>query len=72
MRRIPQANDADGHIVRKGDIVAPIRENFRARVCDIAIESDAEFVQLKPVHQPYSRAVWHAAEHVMWLAPAKR
>jgi hypothetical protein len=67
MKKVNEAMDVNNHALRRGDIVTPIRENVKAKIYDIREEFGTSFVQLRPVHLPYARAVWHCADHVQWL-----
>jgi hypothetical protein len=71
MRKVKKATDVDGREVQKGDTVATLTGNMTAKVYDIAVESDTAFLCLRPLHHPFSRGVWHAADHVQRIATAK-
>ena len=64
----PTAIDVNGSSIEKGDTVTTITGSLTARVCNISIEFDTSFVQLRPLHLPSAKAVWHAADHVLRLA----
>jgi hypothetical protein len=65
--------DVDGREVRKGDVVATLSGSLTAKVTAICVESDStHFVCLRPVHQPFSKGIWHAAEQVQRIGTAKR
>ena len=71
MRKVKRAKDCDGRDILKGDTVATLTGNLTAKVCDLAAESDIEFVCLRPIHHPFSKGVWHAADHVQRIAVGK-
>lgn len=72
MRKTEQASDYQGRELAKGDTVALLSDNSSARISDIATDGDQEFVCLRPLHQPYGKGVWHAADRVVWLAASKK
>ena len=68
-----KACDLNGVEIQKGDTVTTLNGGTTAKVCDIAFEADSTaFVRLRPLHSPFSRGVWHAAEHVQRIAAARR
>ncbi len=72
-RKLNKTMDVDGRELRKGDTVATLSGNITAKVTDIVMESDrTSFVCLRPVHQPFSKGIWHAADQVQRIAVAKR
>lgn len=64
--------DVAGNVLDKGDTVTTISGGLTAKVCAIQIDSDCAFVQLRPIHQPFGKGVWHAADRVLRLSTAKR
>lgn len=62
--------DVGGRVVKKGDTVATINDNLTAKVCDVRVDGETGFVRLRLAHQPYSRGVWHAADHVQLIFSA--
>jgi hypothetical protein len=72
MRKSECTNDYQGRELVKGDTVAVLSDNSSARVADIATDGDQAFVRLRPLHQPYSKGVWHAADQVVWLSGSKK
>jgi len=58
--------------MEKGDTVVTLNGQMSGRITDLAKDEDAEFVELRPMHQPYGPGVWHAADHVMWMAAGKQ
>lgn len=68
-----KAVDLNGVELHKGDTVSTLNGGTTAKVCDIAFEPDeTAFVRLRPLHSPFSRGIWHAAEHVQRVAAARR
>ena len=65
-----RVRDVGGRPVKKGDTVATLNENLTAKVCDVRFDGDIGFVRLRLAHQPYSRGVWHAADHVQLILSA--
>ena len=63
--------DINGRLLKKGDMVATLNENVTAKVCDVRIEGDVGFVRLRLAHQPYSRGVWHASDHVQLVVSSR-
>jgi hypothetical protein len=39
-----------------------------ARVCDLALEADMQFVCLRPLHRPYGKGIWHASDRVQLVS----
>lgn len=73
MRKQTKARDMEGRELQRGDTVATVTGNLTAKVTDIAIETDnTMFVCLRPVHQPFSKGIWHAADRVQRVAVAKK
>jgi hypothetical protein len=66
------ATDVNGYELHKGDTVTTISGDLTGKVYDIRVESDAIFVRLRPLHQPYQTGIWHAADRVLRLKGAKR
>jgi len=72
-KKTSKTHDVDGRELRKGDTVATLTDNVTAKVTDIVVETDlTSFVCLRPVHRPFSKGVWHAADQVQRIAVAKR
>ena len=72
MKKITCTEDVSGRALHKGDTVTTVNGFLTSRICDIAEEDSEGFVRLRPLHQPYGKGVWHAAERVMWVADAKK
>lgn len=72
MKKVDNATDSAGRRMEKGDTVSTLTGHLTARICDLARDGEEEFVQLRPLHQPYSPGVWHSADRVMWVAAGKR
>ena len=72
VRKSQRALDIDGREVHKGDTVATLMDHVTAKVMDIAVEADrTSFVCLRPLHRPFSKGIWHAADQVQRIAVAK-
>lgn len=71
MRKVTKAHDVDGRDVKKGDTVATLSGNMTGKVYDIALDAGMAFLCLRPLHHPFSRGVWHSADHVQRIATAK-
>ena len=65
-----RVSDVNGRRLKKGDTVATLNENLSAKVCDTRVDGEIGFVRLRLAHQPYSRGVWHAADHVQLITSA--
>ena len=63
--------DVNGRSLKKGDMVATLNDNLTAKICALQFDGDIGFVSLRAVHQPFSRGVWHSADHVQLISPAK-
>lgn len=72
MSKIAHASDCSGRKLTKGDTVTDLAGQITGRICDIANEDGTLFVRLRPLHQPYTNGVWHAADRVLWLADARK
>ena len=72
MRKLDEARDYEGRPVAKGDTVSTLNGQLTARVCDIADNGEMVFVRLRPLHQPYGKGTWHAADRLIWVAAATR
>lgn len=73
MRKVKTAKDFNGNEVRRGDVVSTLDGRLTAKVCDIAMEMDkTTFVRLRPVHSPFDKGIWHAAEHVQWVSGGRK
>ena len=72
MRKVDKAADFNGRAMGKGDTVSVLSDHMTARICDIALDDGELFVRLKPLHQPYGRGIWLAAEQVLWLAAGRK
>ena len=66
------AEDVSGRALNKGDTVSTLNGDMTGRISDIAAEDGTIFVRLRPVHQPYGRGVWHAADRVQYVASGQR
>lgn len=69
--KVDEAIDIDGREIHKGDVVATITGNLTAKICDIAEDFGTLFVCLRAVQHPFSKGVWHAADQVQLIKPAK-
>lgn len=69
--KVAEAIDVDGRELHKGDVVATITGNLTAKICDIAEDFGTLFVCLRAVQHPFSKGVWHAADQVQLIKPAK-
>lgn len=72
MQKLDEAADYSGRPVKRGDTVSTLNGQLTARVCDIADHDETVFVRLRPLHQPYGRGTWHAADRLVWIAAANR
>lgn len=74
MRKVKSVIDFNGEDLHKGDTVSTLTDGVSARVCDLAVDGDdrTPFVCLRPLHSPFSKGVWHAAEHVQFVSAAKK
>ncbi|MCC5828204.1 MAG: hypothetical protein JJU36_02040 [Phycisphaeraceae bacterium] len=73
MTKVDSALDVDGDEIQKGDTVASLGDGMTGRVCDISVESDdTAFVRLRPIHSPFGKGVWHAAEHVKRVGAGRK
>jgi hypothetical protein len=72
MERVSLAYDISGRSLSKGDTVSTVTGALTGRISDIAMEEETTFVCLRPVHQPYGRGVWHAADRVVYVASNTR
>lgn len=73
IRKVSKAFDFDGRELRRGDTVATLSGNVTAKITDIAVEADhTYFVCLRPIHRPFGKGVWHAADQVQRIATARR
>ena len=70
MRKLGKTIDFNGQRVQKGDTVATLSGDMTAKVYDIAEDLGADFVRLRPVHQPYRSGIWHAADQVLRIKVA--
>lgn len=69
---IESAEDANGRSIFKGDTVATMGDNISARVGALCEDMGMQFIRLKPLHQPYGKGVWHAADRVIRLSGPSR
>ena len=60
-------SDVNGLRLRKGDVVVPLRGDFRGKVCELRRESGQGFARVRPTHRPYDRGVWYACDHLQLL-----
>ena len=73
MQKMAHAIDISGHNMDKGDTVSTLNGQLTARICDIACDDDEMlFVCLRPIHQPYAKGVWYAADQVMWVSKGRK
>jgi len=72
MQSIESARDANGQEIYKGDTVATIGDNTSAKVGDLCEDMGTEFIRLKPLHQPYGKGIWHAADTVIRISGPSR
>jgi hypothetical protein len=68
IRKVEQVQDISGRELSKGDTVTTLSGDLTGRVCDMAIDSGAHFVLLRPAHQPYGPGIWHPADQVNRVA----
>ncbi|MEE9212328.1 MAG: hypothetical protein V3U29_06710 [Phycisphaeraceae bacterium] len=71
MQKITKTQDVSGQDLTKGDTVTTLNGDLTAKVCDLCEEAGTPFVRLRPLHHPYGRGVWHAADQVLRLAKAR-
>ncbi len=72
-QKVRKAIDIDGRELSRGDTVATVNGNVTAKVTDIACEfDDTLFVCLRPVHRPFGKGIWHAADQVQRIAVGKK
>ncbi len=65
----PAARDVSGRTLAKGDTVSSVNGQMTGRVWAMQVEDeDLAFVEIKPVHQPYAKSVWYAADQLIWVA----
>jgi len=55
-----------------GDTVTTVAGDMTGKICDICVESEVSFVQVRPLHQSSGRGLWHAADRTMWLSAVGR
>lgn len=72
MNLVKELKDVNGYPLAKGDVVRPLSGLDSGRVCKMAVEDDVSFVCVRPMHQTVGPGVWHAADQVVWVAPASR
>lgn len=72
MQKLLETEDFQGRTMEKGDTVTLLSDNSSAKIADIAREGDQHFVCLRPLHQPYGKGVWHAADCVLWSASSRK
>ncbi len=72
MKKVTTARDINGHDMKKGDMVTTLHGEMTGRVCDLAMEDGMEFVQLRPIYQPYGIGVWHSADRVIFAAAGRK
>jgi hypothetical protein len=72
MKKVPMVEDYNGLEVMKGDTVATLSDGVTARVCDLAKDEETGFVCLRPLHSPFSKGIWHAADRVQRISVGKR
>ena len=72
MQKTDMAYDYSGRALAKGDTVSTLSGDMTGRISDLASEDDTCFVRLRPVHQPYGRGTWYAADRLVYLASSQR
>ncbi len=71
IRKVERVLDVSGRELAKGDTVTTLSGDLTGRVCDMAAEAGAQFVLLRPAHQPYGPGIWHPADQVNRVAPGR-
>ena len=72
MAKVDTTYDIDGRELGRGDTVLTISNQETARVCDMAMEFDTGFVCLRPLHRPYGKGVWHAADRTQLVSKSEK
>jgi len=72
MKKVTQAKDSTGRTITKGDSVTDLTGQMTGRVSDLAVEDGEQFVQIRPLHQPYAPGVWYAADRLIWQAAGRK
>ncbi len=72
MRKLDQTEDYSGRALERGDMVSTLNGQLTGRISDIAADGETIFVRLRPLHQPYGKGTWHAADRLIWVAAANR
>jgi uncharacterized Zn ribbon protein len=72
VKRGAMALDVNGQEIGKGDTVTTISGDLTGKVYDVRMELGTSFVRLRPVHQPYTPGIWHAADRVVRLKAARK
>ena len=72
MQKVESSPDFDGHKLEKGDTVLLLSDNSSAKIADLARDEDQYFVRLRPLHQPYGKGVWHAADRVVFQSAGRK
>jgi len=72
MEKVATVQDVSGRELCKGDTVSTLNGALTGRISDLAADEGTEFVRIRPMHQPYGRGDWHAADRVMYVASARR
>ena len=68
MKRVREAPDMTGRLIRKGDTVSAVNGSDSGRVWDLKDDDGIVFVCIRPVHQPYANPVWYASDQLLWVA----
>ena len=71
-QKLDAAAGFDGREVERGDTVMLLLDNSSARVADIALDGGEAFFCLRPLHMPYGKGYWHAADRVVFQSKSKR
>ncbi len=72
MQKVKECIDVNGDSIQKGDTVVTLAGHLTARVADLAVDAEVEFVCLRAMHMPFSKGIWHAADQVQRIGVAKR
>jgi hypothetical protein len=72
MRPIDAAEDVSGQALSKGDTVVTVSGDLTGRIYDLAAEDETRFVRIRPLHMPYGKGVWYAADRLVRVASARR
>jgi hypothetical protein len=68
MANVEEASDVAGVSLKEGDTVATVNGQTSGKVCEVRMEDGAEFIRVRPTHQPYGKGMWYAADQVFRVA----